>query len=251
VGESTKSLLALVMIVAGLFAAGSWFMAEEPDATTWQIRLVSTAIALLALILILLLQFRRDRARDFLREVAGNYFNRDGFCFAISATEEEGIAWFQVYFQNQQDRPSIGRVALRPARGFFLTRAKFDLITYEIHCPPVGFGVAYLAVPVPAHLQGKRQAFEVGASVRYPEGRGRRLRFQDGIFLRANSNFGDSFATALAVAGAATGSIVLTSPATVTINLPKNVAEELPTQLAPEIRILWQLGDAELQAENL
>ena len=249
-GESTKSLLALVLIVAGLFAAGSWFMAEEPDATTWQIRLVSTAIALLALILILLLQFRRDCARDFLSEVTGNYFNRDGFCFTVSATEVEGIAWFQVHFQNQRDLPSIGRVALRPARGFFLTRAKFDLITYEIHCPPAGFGVALLAVPIPAHLQGKRQAFEVGASVRYPEGRGQRIRFRDGIFVRANRISGDPFSTALAVAGAATGSIVLTSPATVTVNLPKDVVEELTLQLAPEIKILWQLGDPELPAKS-
>ena len=66
------------------------------------------------------------------------------------------------------------------------------------------------------------------ASVRYPDGKGQRLRFFDGVFLRSDTNFGNSFGTALAIAGAATGSIALTQPATVAIELPGGVAQDIP-----------------------
>ena len=134
----------------------------------------------------------------------------------------------EVYFQNQYDKPCIGRIALRPARGFFLARANIETITYEIECAPASFGFARVAMPIPEKLQGKRQSFEAGASVHYPDGKGQQLRFFDGVYLRANTNFGNAFATALTVAGAATGMIVLTSPATANVDLPARVAEEIP-----------------------
>lgn len=97
-------------------------------------------------------------------------------------------------------------------------------------------------------MQGKWQSFEVGASVRYPEGYGKRIRFHDGIFLRSNTKFRNSFGTALTLIGAATGSIVFSRPATVAIALPTGVAENIPPNLAPETKILWQLGASPLES---
>ena len=171
----------------------------------------------------------------------------DGFCFAFVVSTNDGIAFMDAYFQTQYDKSSVGRIALRPARGFFMTRAKIDLITFEIECPPAGFGYARIAIPIPKEMQGKRQSFEVGASVDYPDGKGHRIRFFDGVFLRSNTNFGDSFGTALTIAGAATGSLVLSKPATATIDLPLGVAEEISESITPEIKILWQLGNQPLE----
>ena len=77
----------------------------------------------------------------------------------------------------------------------------------------------------------------------YPESKGKRMRFHDGIFLRANTNFGDSFGTALTIAGALTGSIVYSSPATVTLQLPSTAAEEVPSDAQASLTVFWKLGD--------
>jgi hypothetical protein len=245
-GESTKAVCALLMIVGVIVATLAW-TADRPDPITWSIRIGGPTTAILALGLILKLHFRADVEHDYLRPLTGTYFNRDGFCFAFVVTANDGIAFMDAYFQSQYDKPSLGRVALRPGRGFFMTRVKIDAVTFEIECPPAGFGIVRIAVPIPGELQGKRQTFEVGASVRYPEGKGRRIRFHDGVFLRANSNFGNSFGTALTIAGAATGTIVLSKPATATIALPTGVAEDIPDNVAPEIKLLWQLGEPGLE----
>jgi hypothetical protein len=240
-GESTKSILALAMI-AGIFAAALSWTADRPDNATWAFRVGGPFTIILALTCFLRLHFRRDREPDYLRALTGTYFNRDGFCFALVATAINGIGYMEAHFQAQRDMRSIGRIALRPARGFWMTRAKIDWITFEIECPPAGFGVARIAMPIPANLQGKRQSFEVGASVCYPDGKGRRVRFHDGVFLRSNTKFGDSFHTTLMIAGAATGQLVLFRPATTTIDLPLGVAEDIPPDLHPEIKTLWKLG---------
>ncbi len=241
-GESTKSILALAMIV-GIFAAALSWTADRPDATTWAFRIGGPVTTILALGVILKLHFRRDLEPDYLRALTGTYFNRDGFCFAFVVTAIDGIGFMDAYFQTQRDTPCVGRIALRPARGFWMTRTKIDAITFEIECPPAGFGVARIAIPIPGNVQGKRQSFEVGASVRYPDGRGRRVRFHDGVFLRSNTKFGDSFHTALMIAGAATGQLVLSRPATATVDLPLGVAEDIPDNTSPEIKTLWKLGD--------
>lgn len=245
-GESTKAISALVLIVAAIAAAIAW-TADQPDGATWAFRIGGPTLALLAIGLILNLHFRADLAHDYLRDRAGTYFNRDGFCFAFVATAVDSVAYMDAYFQNQRDRPCVGRIALRPARGFLMGRAKIETITYEMECGPAAFGVARIAIPVPEKLQGKRQSFEIGASVKYPDGKGQRLRFRDGEFLRSNTNFGNSFGTALTVAGAATGSIVFSKPATATVELPVGVTEDISDTLVPEIKTLWKLGDPSLE----
>lgn len=241
-GESTKSVWALLVIVGIIVAVFAW-TTDHPGSTTRRLRVGAPVTAVLALGLLLKLQYRADLECDYLRSVTGTYFNRNGFCFSFVVTPIDGIAFMDAYFQTQYERPSVGRIALRPVRGFFMTRAKINAITFDVECPPSGFGFARIAIPLPANVQGKRQSFEVGASVWYPEGQGRRIRFHDGVFLRADTKFGDSFGTALNVAGAATGSILLSKPATATVALPDGVAEDLPRGLSPEIKILWQRGD--------
>lgn len=246
-GESTKAICALVFIVGTITAVIAW-TADQPDATTWTFRIGGPTLALLALGLIFKLHFRADLAHDYLHDHAGTYFNRDGFCFAFVATDVDGIAYMESYFQNQYDQLCMGRIALRPARKFLMGRERIETIIYEIECAPAAFGMTRIAIPIPDKLQGKRQSFEVGASVHYPDGKGQRLRFRDGVLLRSNTNFKDLFGTVLAVAGAATGSIiVLSKPATARVELPIGVTENIPDNLAPEIKTLWQLGESSLE----
>lgn len=242
--ESVKALLSLFMIVAGMTAALAWFE-DQPDQTTWILRISGPLVALLTLTVLLGLHFRRDVVPDYLQKAMGGYFNRDGFCFAFATDVVDGVCQLHTYFQNQYERPCVGRIALRPARGFF-SRASIDTIIFEIPCEAAGFGVVTLPIGLPREVQGKRQSFEVGASVEYPDGRGQRLRFRDGVFLRANEKFGDSFSNILAVAGAVGGAIVLTTPAKVTMTLPANVADTLPIDVETRMQTHWKLNDAPL-----
>ena len=245
-GESTKAVCAFALIVAAIAAFLAW-IADQPDAVTWGFRIVAPVVCVLSLAIILVLQSRADLEHDYLRRVSSTYFNRDGFCFSFIVTAHADIAYMEAFFQSQYDQPSHGRIALRPARGFFMSRANIDTVTFDIECPPAGFGFIRIPIAIPKEYQGKRQSFEVGASVQYENGKGNRIRFHDGVFLRANSNFGNSFATALTIAGAAAGSIVHTSPATTILQLPVDVFEEISDQVSSETHILWQLGDPALE----
>jgi hypothetical protein len=242
-----RELLKVVCVVVLLFATPTAAMAwtdEHPGPVTSVLKYACPVLSLLAIAAFLKTHFRADVVPDYLRQQGATHFNRGGFCFALRSIAVDGVCYVVIYFQNQQDRRCLGRIALRPARGFFLGRVPLDAVAVEIACEPAGYGVARVAVPIPAELQGRKQSFEVGASIDFPDGRGRTLRFRDGIVLRANSNFGNVFGTTLTVVGALTGTIVYQSPATVTLELPSGVAETVRPEGRTEIQTLWKLGDS-------
>lgn len=245
-GESVKAVCMLVFIVAAMVAAICFFH-DRPDGTVWMTGFSALALALLSLGGVLALHFRRDLAPDYLYATVGEYFNRAGFCFGFNARELEGVCYIDAYFQNQHERPCLGRIAIRPAKGFFLTRARIDAITFEARCEGGAFGFVSVPVSIPRELQGKKQSFEVGASVEYPEGRGRMLRFRDGISLRTNTEFGKGFETAVTLVGALGGTIIWTRPAKVTVLLPGGTAEEIPESAFPIFTTRWALGDPPLE----
>jgi len=247
--EFLKVIMVLVIMAALLAAALAW-ISERPDQRTLMFRFGSPIVAILALVVFLRIHFRRDEVPDYLRQMCGGYFDRGGFCFSFAAYDVDGICFLDAFFQNKYERPCVGRIALRPAKDFF-GRRKIDAITYEISCEAAAFGVARVPLPLPLAVQGKRQKFEVGASVHYPEGKGRMLRFRDGAVIRTNSNFGNSFGTALQVAGAMGGTLVLTRPASATVSLPIGVAEEIPDGIEPEVKTFWRLGDPPLEVSDV
>src|SRR5207249_2075148 len=79
-GESFKTTCALILIVSSVGAAFAWFDddRQRPSQMVWAVRIVAPAVAVLALAVLLKVQFRRDKAPDYLRALVGNgYFNRD------------------------------------------------------------------------------------------------------------------------------------------------------------------------------
>ena len=246
-GESLKAICCLILIVACIAVAFAW-SDDRPSDLTWMFRIGSPALAVLSLGMLLFFHFRMDVEYDYLKDIYPAYFNRDGFCFVLSCTAENGVAYLVVHFQNQRDQPCIGRIALRPVHKLFRGRADMDWITMEIACEPAAFGLARMPISLPQVIQGTRQELEVGASVEFPRGKGRRLRFRDGMLLRANADFGSRFNKAITIAGAVGGVIVLTKYATVTIDLPTHVAEYVRDAPPTEVKTLWQLGDLPLAA---
>lgn len=246
--EFLKGVVVLTVVVAFLTAAIAWGV-DRPDELTWWLRIGAPIVAIAAFGAFLQIHFQRDEVPDFLYQSHGGYFDRGGFCFAIGVHDVGGVCHVEVYFQNRYDRPCIGRIALRPKAGFF-GRQKIDTIALEIPCEPAAFGVVSMPIPVPLAVQGKRQTFEVGASVKYPQGRGKMLRFRDGIVIRTNSNFGDAFGTTLAVGALLGGNILIPQPATVELELPRGVLELPPRELQPEVKSIWRLGDPVSQVKS-
>ena len=241
-GESTKAACSLLIIVGIIAACLAWGLVDRPGVTAWGFRVGGPIVAILALGLLLKLHFRADLAHDYLHDLVGKYFNRDGFCFSFMVTPIDGIAYMDAYFQSQYDEPCVGRIVLKPAYDL-LKRWTIEAIAYQIECGPAAFGFARIAIPVPSRLQGKQQPFKVGVSVKYPNGKGQRLRFHDGVFIRTDSNFKNWYGTALTGVGAATGSFVLTTPALARVKLPVGVAEAIPSDRVPEVKTLWRIGD--------
>ncbi len=240
--EFIKAVCILFIFIGGIAAPIAW-TSDKPDSLTWSIRVGGLVVVAVGLALFLRVHFRRDEAPDFLRRLKLAFFDRGGFCFAFVVDSTDGVCVLSAYFQNRHERRCHGTIAMRPARGFFMTRPTFDAIAVVIDCEPAAFGVARVPIPVPAASQGKRMKFEVGASVDYPEGKGRMLRFRDGIVLRTNSSFGNAIGTSFAVAGLLTGQIILSTPATVTLDLPIGVAAVVPTDWPAEVQTIWRLGD--------
>jgi len=247
--ESVKACCC-VLVIAGVFATIlSWFH-DRPDQTAWSFRIGAPVVIVLSLLIFFRLHWRKDEAPDYLQAVVGEcFFDRGGFCFGLMTSIQDGVCLLIVPFQNRYERRCAGRIAVRPGQGFWLTRAKIETFTLDIDCGPAAFGVASLAIPIPAKSQGVEQRFEVGASVEYPEGRGRMLRFRDGQVLRTNATFGNAFGTTLAIAGVLAGKVVLTKPATTTLRLPSSVAEEIRHEVRPVVKTLWRLGDPFLEPD--
>ncbi len=245
-GESAKSALGLAVIVCVIVSALAWHH-DMPDPTVWAIRIGSPIAVALCVAILIRFQFREDLAPDYLKQTAGNYFNRSGFCFKPSLTTINRRCWAVLWFENQFDRPCVGEVAIMPAQGFFLGRPDIPTITFRIECEPGAFGVARVPVFYPETLKGKPQKFDVGAASRFPKGRGKRLRFSDGITVGTNSNFGEPLRNTVMLLGAASGTLVLMRPASCTLQLPQGDLDLSQAALEPVVLTLWKLGDPPLE----
>ncbi len=237
----------VVVLMFGAVAAGLFWIEDHPTGVTWALRIGLPLLCVAAIAIFLRIHFQKDEVRDYLRQLAGKYFNRKGFCFVPSAERHDGVCYLTVYFQNQQDQPCIGRIAIRPAPGFLMQRPAIPAVLFEVRCEAAGFGLTRMAIPLPPAVQGKRQNFEVGASVDYFQGRGRTVRFRDGTLLSTDCDFTDARQSALTAGLLLTGHLSISLPVRTKISLPSNVATELAGECQVEVQMLWKLGDPPLK----
>ncbi|MDB2685643.1 hypothetical protein N9Y42_00330 [Mariniblastus sp.] len=210
--QSIKSVCILIGAIAFIVTLLFWLL-DRPDSAVWTTRIVAPIVTAVAVGIIVFLNSKKDLAPDFLSEKFETFFNQNGFCFAFSTSVKDGIAYIEAYYQNQYANPCVGQIALLPARGFWMNRADVVTITFEIKCESGEFGCCRIPVAIPVELQGQNQRFDVNASVTFPDGTGKRLRFSDG-----------------------------TSGATTTLSLPNNVSNADVREDA-ETETIWEAGD--------
>ncbi len=240
-GQSARAVLQAVVLFVGIAAVISWCPLGMPTAAAWAMRLGTTGVTGTAGWL--LWRYGRRRAEvlpDLLARTAGNYFERDGFCFAfVPGVTADGQSWMRVFFQNRFERPCRGRAVLRPpSRHLSLGRWPLPTVDVTVDCDGAAFGVYRTPWPVPAKLQGRVAKCDVAGAVRYPNGRGQMVRFRDG--LRAGSAGGDLAKAALTVSMAAVGGLYVSRPARMQVKLPLGVGERPADGAAASVQILWR-----------
>jgi hypothetical protein len=109
--QSMWAVGVLLMMVAVFVAIFAW-IDDRPTTTTWILRIVSLIGVAVILGGLVALDRRRDLAPDFLAQKVGDYFDRDGFCFAVTAGVHNNVCYFDLWFQNRFERRCRGRVAL-------------------------------------------------------------------------------------------------------------------------------------------
>jgi len=240
--ELVKAALALSIAAAVGLSVWAWLASGE-RVDTWVGRLSGPTLVLFGLYYFAKIFFPQDRAPDFLREEFGKYFDRGGFCFVVRAEGIGGVCFLSVYFQNRFEKPCIGRVAVRPAKGPW-GRRPLDWVRAEIPCEGGAFGVARIPVGLPALAQGKRRVFELAAAVTYPHRPGRQLRFRPGVRIPRDTIVETAEEPADEETAPVQPAMKVSAIRKTRIKLPAGVYEELPIGTKRKMETLWRVGDA-------
>jgi hypothetical protein len=247
--ESIRAICVLVAVVAGCIACFAWGT-EKPGEVDPYLRYGSTAVALSAVGWFVFDSLRRDLAPDFLKERFKTFFDTGGLGVVFVAREDRGVCRIEVYFQNRYERACQATLALRPASSLFNSQPFFPPVFIEIDCPGGAFGKTSWPVGVPYEAAGRAITFDVGARVRYPQGKGRILRFRDGITVRHDDTFHSTFVSVLRGLAILGGGFLFSRPAAATLEIPYAVEEFVPLQAREWTEIRWRPGDPEEAGER-
>lgn len=187
---------------------------------------------------------RPDREPDLLRQWFHPYFDYEGFCFSVCPGVHDGTYCFDVFYQNNYERRCTALLILAPSRGFFLTRGEGVVIKLPLEIPGGAFGVVRVPLDVPQSVAGKTMRLDVSARVKYPERRGRMLRFRPGLRVgKAEHPNWERLGLALNLVIAPTGSMASSTPAYVQVRVPEQACKSPPADYVLQPRVLWLPGD--------
>jgi hypothetical protein len=223
---------------------------DRPERSTWMWRVGFSVVGAGAIAGLVRLQFwgKADLVPDFLSGKCKTFFEQNGLCFVLGAATENGVFFVNAMYRNRHDRPCMARIALRPVAGVFRSavgpfRNDFSTIMFDISCGPGAFGIASIPLPVSGRHQGKKLTLQIGATVDYPEGKGKEMRFREGSLVRYNAEFHSAYLRSLQVLYFFCGGFLFSFPASVTFILPKGVAESLQSGKCQHTQTLWTIGD--------
>lgn len=243
-GRYTRNTASLSLAICLAVGLALWAEGIPESKLLWAGRIgLPVAGGLLLCFIVWASSLRKDRVPDYLRQQFGRPFEQDGFCFGIGCVSHDHGVSLEIYFQSRYSGRSRARVAIRQSRTRVFGRPVLPGLFVDIDCPGAAFGVTRVPWAVPQEFQGKRQSFDVAAGVYYPEGCGRLLRFRQGLPVGEAAM--DDWSTALSVATALTGNVILYQPAKIEISIPKDVREHHDDEVAITTTILWKPGDPE------
>jgi hypothetical protein len=242
--ESIKATLGVIVAALVLAALIAWMPSMTNEAVSpvkLCIRIGGPILAVVCLAPLVWAQTRKDKVPNFLARITPRYFERDGFCFAIVPRVQSGNCTMEIYFQNRYDQPCSANILVRASSGLFSGKADLSDLTLGVSCSPAEFGCSTIPWAIPGNLQGKAVSLSLYAGVKYPNGRGKLLRYKDG--LRVGSVGMDFWREGLQIAGAIGGGVVISRPARIKFTLPSGVSAEKREVVSAETKTIWKLGD--------
>ncbi len=165
-------------ILSFLFGLMAWLTpAVGPEAGfRWTIRISTVIAGPLSLLILFVLTLKPDPVPDFFADVSLPHFGRDGVLFAFEVIAKEHVCWLTVHYQNRFANRAVLTVAVQPSRDFLMSRNDIPSMVAELPCGPAAYGTLDIPLPIPQQYQGKKQSFDVAASIRYPKRTGALLR---------------------------------------------------------------------------
>lgn len=205
---------------------------------------IAVAVLVLAAALagLIHLQSRRGELPDFLRQLPrGQLVDANGLHFRLRVTvpRVDRQAHLELWYQNRHERPAEVRVAVQPVRESFRSAPELPSVTLCFDCGPAAVGRVRLPLAIPESLAGRRVQVGMGASVVFPQGKGRSLRFAIGLGLPSPA-FRRLAETAV---GLRPGRLGIPVARVGRLALPKGALPYTLTVPQPERVELWQLGD--------
>ena len=182
---------------------------------------------------------RPEKYEDMLAKIDSNFHERDGFCFAFVFGVQYGVGTAQLYFQNRYAKPCNAKVVLSCEQSLFFWRPQMKSIVFRVDAPGASYGVVRVPIAIPIAAQGKKMYFNPGASIKYMEGRGEEVRFNEGISVSDLSRTGDFTRIIFSILGGLVGILVLFRKRRLRVLMPTGAVEVLPVNAAPRVDILW------------
>jgi hypothetical protein len=241
--ESIKATLGVIVAACALAGIISWMPGptNEVSSVGWWFRIGCPILGVVCLAPLIWAQTRKDKAPNFLSRITPRYFERDGFCFAIGPQIVNGNCSMQIYYQNRYDQSCSAQILIRASSGLFSGRPDLSDITLGVSCGPAEFGCSTIPWAIPENLQGKVVSLSLYAGVKYPNGRGKLLRYKDG--LRVGAVGTDVWREGLQIAGAVGGALVISRPARIKFPLPAGVSTFKQETISAETKTIWKLGE--------
>lgn len=110
----------------------------------------------------------------------------------------------------------------------------------RIVLPGGSFGRTVLPIPVANEVQGSIQELDIIAGVKYPNGHGETLHYEvASVSLGNRVSFSTPFLNTLSAVALLSGTIITHKHASVKLQFPSGVAEQLPWQPHPRTEIFW------------
>ena len=241
--ESIKATLGVIVAACFLMGILAWMPSptNEVNATMRLLRIVCPILGVVCLVPLIWAQTRKDKVPNYLSRIAPRYFERDGFCFAIVPKVVNGNCTMGIYFQNRYDQPCSANILIRASSGLFSGKPDLSDISLGVTCSPAEFGCSTIPWTIPESLQGKMTSLSLYAGVKYPNGRGKLLRYKDG--LRVGAVGTDMWREGLQITGALVGAAVISRPARIKFTLPSGVSAFKQEVISAETKTIWKLGD--------
>lgn len=250
-GESAKALLGAFILLGSIGALMIWVAVCVPSTPlVWTLRLGLPVVVIAAAAILLRAKRRKDLAPDFLRSLMGKPFERDGMCFSILPALRNGTYFLNILFQNQYSAPCIFRVVIAlPDKSFLLGKHRFPGVALDIACGGGALGLVSAPIGIPAKYQGRSTKFELAAATAYPTGKGKLLRFRNGLRVgKADASGLGSLSTTVGLL--AIGVVRWTKPATISLAPPIGAAEAVDQTTKPSVQILWRPGEPREKVTN-